>query len=63
MRDGRLMDLTAIVSGLAVTLFGTLLLLDRLSVLDLGFGGAIPAVLAVVGVTLLAAGLEGPRRR
>jgi len=57
------MDLTAIVSGLAVTGFGTLLLLDRLGVLDIGFGLAVPAILAVVGVTLVAAGLEGPRRR
>ena len=56
------MDLTAIVSGLAVTLFGALLLLDRQGLVDVGFGAIVPAVLAVVGVTLLAAGLEGPRR-
>ncbi len=57
------MDLTAIVTGLAICLLGALLLLDQLGVLDVGFGVTAPAVLAVVGVALLSAGLEGPRRR
>ena len=37
---------------------GVLLLADRLGVIDLGFGYAVPAVLAALGAILLAAGLE-----
>ena len=53
-------DMTSLVAGVAVV--GILLLLDELGRLDLGFGWAAPALLAVIGAILLAAGLEGPRR-
>ncbi len=57
------MDVAGMVSGACVTLLGVLLLLDQTGVVDLGFGWALPALVAVVGVVLLAAGFEGPRRR
>jgi hypothetical protein len=59
----RQVDRTTLVAGAAITALGSLLLLDRTGVIDLGFGYAAPAVTAVLGVILLAAGLEGPRRR
>ena len=52
----------SIVAGLAVGGLGVVLLLDRTGVLDLKFGYALPAILACVGVILLAAGLDGGRR-
>ena len=57
------MDRALVAGGAAVTLLGALLLLDQTGVVALGFGWAAPAVLAAVGVLLLAAGLDGPRRR
>ena len=61
MRRARL-DITSLVGGLAIAALGVLLLLDELGWIDLGFGWAAPALIAVVGAILLAAGLEGPRR-
>jgi hypothetical protein len=58
----RRIDTTSLVAGLAVTALGLLLLLDRTDVIDFGFGYAAPAMTAVVGAILLAAGLQGPRR-
>ena len=55
-------DRVSIVAGLAVGGLGVVLLLDRVGLIDLGFGYAVPAVLACVGAILLAAGLDGPRR-
>ena len=55
-------DRVSIVAGLAVGGLGVVLLLDRLGVYDLKFGYALPAILACVGVILLAAGLDGGRR-
>jgi hypothetical protein len=55
-------DRLSIVAGLAISGLGVVLLLDRAGVIELGFGYALPAVLACVGAILLAAGLEGPRR-
>jgi hypothetical protein len=57
----RSVDRTSLVAGLAISALGALLLLDRLGVLDLGFGYVAPAVTATVGAILLAAGLERPR--
>ena len=59
----RRVDRTTLVAGLAVAALGALLLADRMGVVDLGFGYALPAVLACLGAILLASGLEGPRRR
>jgi hypothetical protein len=51
-------DKTLIVAGLVVVALGTLFLLDRLSVIDVRFDYAAPAVLAALGVVLVAAGLS-----
>jgi hypothetical protein len=56
-------DRASLVAGLAIAALGALLLLDRTGAIDLGFGYVAPAVTATVGAILLAAGLEGPRRR
>jgi Domain of unknown function (DUF5668) len=50
-------DLTSLVAGLAIAAFGTLLLLDRVDVLDLRFGYFWPALTATIGAILLASGL------
>jgi hypothetical protein len=55
----RRLDRTSLVAGIAVTMAGAILLLDRLDALDLRFGYGLPLLIAVVGVVLLAAGLEG----
>ncbi len=54
-------DPASLAAGLAVCVLGTLLLLDQLEVLRLSFGYMAPALLATVGVILLAAGLAGRR--
>jgi hypothetical protein len=59
----RRLDRTSLVAGLAVTVAGVLLLLDRLDALDVRFGYGLPLLIAVVGAILLAAGLEGRRDR
>ena len=56
-------DRTSLVAGLAITLTGVLLLLDRVEVIDLRFGYGLPLLIATVGAILLVAGLEGPRDR
>lgn len=50
-------DTASLVSGLVVVGLGTLLLLDRLEVLDLRFGWLVPALAGTVGAILLAGGL------
>ena len=57
------LDRTSLVAGIAITLAGTLLLLDRLDAIDVRFGYGLPLLIAVVGAILLAAGLEGRRDR
>ena len=56
-------DRTSLVAGLAITLTGVVLLLDRVDVIDLRFGYALPLLIATLGAILLVAGLEGPRGR
>jgi uncharacterized membrane protein YidH (DUF202 family) len=46
-------DRTLIAAGLVTIALGALFLLDRLSVIDVRFGYAMPAVLAAMGVVLL----------
>ena len=58
---GREFDPASLVAGLAIAVFGVLLLLDRVDALDLRFDYLWPATLATVGATLLALGLN--RRR
>jgi hypothetical protein len=57
MRRGRA-DRTLIVAGLAAVALSTLLLLDRLDVVDLKFDYMLPAVLAAIGAVLVTAGLS-----
>jgi hypothetical protein len=59
----RQVDRTSLVAGLAIVLAGGVLLLDRVGAIDLRFGYGLPLLLATVGVILLVAGLDGPRRR
>jgi hypothetical protein len=58
----RRLDVPALVGGIAVIVLGTLLLLDRLAVLHLGWGWLWPALLATAGAALVASGLAPPRR-
>ena len=53
----RRLDSGALTAGLVVILLGTLLLLDRVETLDLGFGWLFPLLAAAVGAMLLAMGL------
>ena len=50
-------DRPSLVAGLAIAVFGLVLLLDRTDVLDLRFGALGPLALAMIGVILLASGL------
>jgi hypothetical protein len=50
-------DTPSLVAGIALAIFGTILLLDRLDVLDLRFAALGPLVCAVSGAILLASGL------
>ena len=59
----RRLDRTTLVAGLAITVAGVLLLLDRVEAIDIGFGYGLPLLIALVGAILLTAGLEGPRDR
>ena len=51
------LDVASLVAGLVLIALGTLLLLDRLEVLDLRFGWLVPALAGTVGSILLAGGL------
>ena len=57
----RSFDPASLAAGLAVCGLGTLLLLDQLDVIRIGFGYMAPLLLATLGVILLAAGLAGRR--
>jgi hypothetical protein len=50
-------DLPTLVSGVAITVLGTVLLLDNVDEIHLDFGSLAPVVLAVLGVILLVGGL------
>jgi hypothetical protein len=53
----RRLDLPSLVAGVAILVFGIVLLLDRVDVLNLRFEALGPLVCAVAGAILLAAGL------
>jgi hypothetical protein len=53
----RLPDLPTLVSGLVITVFGAVLLLDHAGELNLDFGSLAPLVLGVLGMILLVSGL------
>jgi len=50
-------DLPSLVAGVAVILFGAVLMLDALDVVDLRFAALGPLACAVLGSILLASGL------
>ena len=50
-------DAPSLVAGLAIVVFGVVLLLDRVDVLNLRFAALGPLVCAVLGAILLASGL------
>ncbi|MBA2514878.1 MAG: hypothetical protein H0V26_11215 [Solirubrobacterales bacterium] len=50
-------DIASLVAGLVIIALGTLLLLDRVDVLDLRFGWLVPALAGTIGAILLAGGL------
>lgn len=56
-------DLGALVAGIALIAYGTLVLLDRVDALDLRFDYFWPLLFATVGSILLALGLTKGRRR
>jgi hypothetical protein len=58
MRGPRDIDSVSLVAGLALAVFGVVLLLDRSRSLRLTFGTAAPMAFAVVGVILLVTGLS-----
>ena len=55
-------NIASLVSGLALLALGILLVLDAQGTVDLGFAYVAPALLGVVGATLLASGLSSRRR-
>ena len=59
----RRLDRTSLVAGVVTVLTGAVLLLDRLGTIDVRFGYGLPLLLAAVGAIMLAAGLEGSRKR
>jgi hypothetical protein len=50
-------DLPSLVAGVAVIVLGTVLLLDRLDVVNLRFASMGPLACAAIGAVLLASGL------
>jgi hypothetical protein len=50
-------DTPSLVAGLALVVFGAVLLLDHAGALDLRFGAFAPLVCALIGAILLASGL------
>lgn len=58
---GRL-DVPSLVAGVALILVGTVLLLDRMEVLDVDLGGLWPLLAFAAGAALLARGVDDRRR-
>jgi hypothetical protein len=50
-------DLPSLVAGIAIGIFGVVLVLDRTHVIDLRFAALAPLVCAIAGAILLACGL------
>ena len=51
-------DVPSLVSGIALIALGTVLLLDRLEAIELGFGVFGPLLFGALGAMLLARGLS-----
>jgi Domain of unknown function (DUF5668) len=58
MMARRDLDPASLISGMVIAVFGVVLLLDRVDVIDLRFDYLWPATFAVIGATLLALGLN-----
>ncbi|HEX3173912.1 MAG TPA: hypothetical protein VHQ43_06815 [Solirubrobacterales bacterium] len=56
-------NVTSLVAGLALIVLGALVVMDADGSLDLGFAYMGPALVAVLGVILLASGLVARARR
>ena len=56
-------NVTSLVAGLALTALGALVVMNADGSLDLGFAYMAPALLAALGVILLASGLVARGRR
>lgn len=54
-------DITSLVSGLAISIFGTLILLQEEGTIDLEAGWLLAVLAAATGVVLVASGM-GARR-
>lgn len=52
MMARRDLDPASLISGMVIAVFGVVLLLDRVDVIDLRFDYLWPAVFAVIGATL-----------
>jgi hypothetical protein len=50
-------DTPSLVAGLAIVLFGAVLLLDRAGTIDMRLGAFAPLACALIGAILLASGL------
>ena len=59
----RAVYLTAFVAGVAVLSLGVLLVLNAGGTIDLGFAYLAPLIVAALGLTLLASGVQARRRR
>jgi hypothetical protein len=55
-------DPVSLTAGLVLVVLGTVLLLDRVGMLDLTFGSMTPIAFGAVGAILLASGLSRGRR-
>jgi hypothetical protein len=55
--DRRGPDTPSLVAGLAIVVFGAVLLLDRAGAFDLRLGAFAPLACALIGAILLASGL------
>jgi hypothetical protein len=53
----RAVDITSFVAGIAIALFGVVLLLHEVGAIDLTFAYLAPAVTATAGAVLIARGL------
>ena len=61
MQPRRNVDIPALVAGIAIVALGLLLLLDAADAINLGFGFFWPALIATIGVILLASGVSRGR--
>jgi hypothetical protein len=59
----RPLHLPSLIVGIGLVVVGAGLLLDALDVVDLGGGAIVPALLAVIGLGLLASGVRDRARR